>query len=358
MARSHPRGGRPGCLHGAVRRLDADRRRRSSFPSCIAMRRAGRHPGDAGSRRRSANSDLEPLFKTIFEPIPAPTYDAGSRRCRARHQPRRLALRRPAGAGAGAAIWWSSAGGHRSRYCYVGAAYCLKTRAKSDRWSLGHAGEFRQRDPLGRVRADVVCHDSANRRGGSPPSRPGSVRPSAATRSITAAAAWTSDCAHPRVRGARHPDPPPDAPTASSAGTRSGWKSNSEPGSYPAGGAALGRQLRQPRWINPQKQRFAVVLPSEAAMPIRRDRPAPLTANRSWRGVPSADQRRLARVAPCAPAHALEGPRTTGRRPICPRRAQSTAQPPHGRDRTRCPSKTPQMRLDVRNTSHTSIHPS
>ena len=53
-------------------------------------RRAGR------SSRTSSRDDLEPLFETLLETVPPPSYDRGPPAAGARHEPRRLAVRRPA----------------------------------------------------------------------------------------------------------------------------------------------------------------------------------------------------------------------------------------------------------------------
>ena len=89
-------------VHGPARRRATARTRwtsRSSTPRAKAGRAQLEH---ARERRRCPTAtNLEPLFQTILETIPAPTYHAGRAAAGARHQPRRLAVPRPARAGAG-----------------------------------------------------------------------------------------------------------------------------------------------------------------------------------------------------------------------------------------------------------------
>ncbi len=78
--------------------LDADEHQ-IEFPIVYASAKAGRasltRPEDGGM---PDEPNLQPLFQTILSAIPAPTYDRGRAAAGARHQPRRLALPRPAGA--------------------------------------------------------------------------------------------------------------------------------------------------------------------------------------------------------------------------------------------------------------------
>ena len=65
---------------GRLRRRARPAARRSTSPPTAAL---------------PDNENLEPLFATILEHIPAPTYDRGRAAAGARHQPRRLAVPRP-----------------------------------------------------------------------------------------------------------------------------------------------------------------------------------------------------------------------------------------------------------------------
>ena len=73
------------------------------FPVVYASAKAGRAsltmPENGGL---PDSPDLEPLFSTILETIPAPDVHRGRAAAGARHQPRRVAVPRPARAGAGA----------------------------------------------------------------------------------------------------------------------------------------------------------------------------------------------------------------------------------------------------------------
>ncbi len=75
--------------------LDADESQ-IEFPIVYANARAGR----AGFAPDELAPDLKPLFETLLETIPAPSYDPGAPAAGARHEPRREPLRRPAGAAA------------------------------------------------------------------------------------------------------------------------------------------------------------------------------------------------------------------------------------------------------------------
>ena len=75
--------------------LDADESQ-IEFPIVYCNAKAGprraRRPDDA------RQPTCEPLFDLLLETIPAPVYDEGASAAGARHQPRRVAVRRPAGA--------------------------------------------------------------------------------------------------------------------------------------------------------------------------------------------------------------------------------------------------------------------
>ena len=76
---------------------------RAGLPGRLRLaRKAGRASLEQPENGGMPDSpDLEPLFRTILETIPAPTYDRGRAAAGARHQPRRLAVPRPARAGPG-----------------------------------------------------------------------------------------------------------------------------------------------------------------------------------------------------------------------------------------------------------------
>ena len=71
--------------------LDADEEQ-IEFPIVYCNARAGRVARRGGPRA----DDLAPLMDLLLEHIPAPSYDPDAPAAGARHQPRRLALRRPA----------------------------------------------------------------------------------------------------------------------------------------------------------------------------------------------------------------------------------------------------------------------
>ena len=72
------------------------------FPVVYASAKAGRasteQPADGG---QPDSPDLEPLFRTIIETVPAPKYTEGRAAAGARDQPRRVAVPRPARAVSG-----------------------------------------------------------------------------------------------------------------------------------------------------------------------------------------------------------------------------------------------------------------
>ena len=78
--------------------LDADEHQ-IDFPIIYANARAGWASLDADVE----GSDLKPLFELLLDRIPAPTYEDGPPAPGARHQPRRVAVRRSARAVPGAA---------------------------------------------------------------------------------------------------------------------------------------------------------------------------------------------------------------------------------------------------------------
>ena len=77
--------------------LDADETQ-IDFPIVYTNARAGWASLEEGVE----GTDLSPLLDLVLERIPAPEYDGGHAAAGARHQPRRLPLRRPAGALPGA----------------------------------------------------------------------------------------------------------------------------------------------------------------------------------------------------------------------------------------------------------------
>ena len=71
--------------------LDADETQ-IEFPIVYCIAREGR----AGLAENDLADDLAPLFDTLLETVPAPSHDPDSPAPGARHEPRRLAVRRPA----------------------------------------------------------------------------------------------------------------------------------------------------------------------------------------------------------------------------------------------------------------------
>ena len=71
--------------------LDADESQ-IEFPIVYTNARTGQ----AGLQPDELDDDLSPLFDLLLERIPAPEYDPDHPAAGARHEPRRLAVRRPA----------------------------------------------------------------------------------------------------------------------------------------------------------------------------------------------------------------------------------------------------------------------
>ena len=85
------RGGR----ERGLRALPRPRRRRDADRVPDRATRT-RGPARRACDRDELAADLRPLFETLLEHIPAPTYEEGAPAAGARHEPRRLAVRRPA----------------------------------------------------------------------------------------------------------------------------------------------------------------------------------------------------------------------------------------------------------------------